>query len=105
MAEIKQLTKDNFEQEVLKSDKTVLVDFWASWCAPCMMLTPVIHEIADELGDDVKIGKVNVDEEQELSMQYGISSIPTLLVFRNGEIVNAAVGLRAKEHIIEMLRG
>lgn len=104
MAEIKQLTKDNFEQEVLKSDKTVLVDFWASWCAPCMMLTPVIHEVAEEIGDGVMIGKVNVDEEQELSIQYGISSIPTLLVFRNGEIVNAAVGLRSKEHISEMLK-
>ncbi len=103
MSEIK-LTKDNFEQEVMKSDKTVLVDFWASWCAPCMMLSPVIAEIAEEMNGSVAVGKVNVDEEQELSMQYGISSIPTLLVFRNGEIVNAAVGLRSKENIIEMLK-
>lgn len=103
MFEIK-LTKDNFEQEVMKSDKTVLVDFWASWCAPCMMLSPVIAEIAEEMNGSVAVGKVNVDEEQELSMQYGISSIPTLLVFRNGEIVNAAVGLRSKENIIEMLK-
>ncbi|MBQ8193750.1 MAG: thioredoxin [Oscillospiraceae bacterium] len=103
MSEIK-LTKDNFEQEVMKSDKTVLVDFWASWCAPCMMLSPVIAEIAEEMDGSVAVGKVNVDEEQELSMQYGISSIPTLLVFRNGEIVNAAVGLRSKENIIEMLK-
>ena len=102
MAEIK-LTKNNFEQEVLKSDKTVLVDFWASWCAPCMMLSPVIAEIAAE-NEAITVGKVNVDEEQELSVQYGISSIPTLLVFRNGEIVNAAVGLRSKEHIAEMLK-
>ena len=102
MAEIK-LTKDNFQQEVLDSDKTVLVDFWASWCAPCMMLSPVIAEIAEE-NSDITVGKVNVDEEQELSMQYGISSIPTLLVFRNGEIVNAAVGLRSKEHILEMIK-
>ncbi len=103
MSEIK-LTKDNFEQEVMKSDKTVLVDFWASWCAPCIMLSPVIAEIAEEMNGSVAVGKVNVDEEQELSMQYGISSIPTLLVFRNGEIVNAAVGLRSKENIIEMLK-
>ena len=103
MSEIK-LTKYNFEQEVMKSDKTVLVDFWASWCAPCMMLSPVIAEIAEEMNGSVAVGKVNVDEEQELSMQYGISSIPTLLVFRNGEIVNAAVGLRSKENIIEMLK-
>ena len=103
MAEIK-LTSDNFEEVVLQSDKTVLVDFWASWCAPCMMLSPVIAEIAEETEGKVIVGKVNVDEENELSMQYGISSIPTLLVFRNGEIVNAAVGLRAKEHILEMLK-
>ncbi len=103
MAEIK-LNKDNFEQEVLKSDKTVLVDFWASWCAPCMMLSPIVSEIAEECGEGIAVGKVNVDEEQELSVQYGISSIPTLLVFRNGEIVNAAVGLRSKEHILEMLK-
>ena len=103
MAELK-LTKDNFEQEVLKSDKTVLVDFWASWCAPCMMLSPVIAEIAEKYDGKVVVGKVNVDEEQELSMQYGISSIPTLLVFKNGEIANAAVGLRSKEHIEEMIK-
>ncbi len=103
MSEIK-LTKDNFEQEVLKSDKTVLVDFWASWCAPCMMLSPVIAELAEEFDGRAVVGKVNVDEEQELAMQYGISSIPTILVFRNGEIVNAAVGLRPKEQIAEMLK-
>ncbi len=97
------LTKENFEQQVLKSEKTVLVDFWASWCAPCMMLSPVIAEIAEE-HPDITVGKVNVDEQPELSSEYGISSIPTLLVFRNGEIVNAAVGLRSKESIVEMLK-
>ena len=103
MAEIT-LTAENFEQEVLKSDKTVLVDFWASWCAPCMMLSPIIAEIAQEQGDNIVVGKVNVDEQPELSMQYGVSSIPMLLVFRGGTIVNAAVGLRPKEQILEMLK-
>ncbi|MBE6901670.1 MAG: thioredoxin [Ruminococcaceae bacterium] len=102
MAEIT-LTAENFEQEVLKSDKTVLVDFWASWCAPCMMLSPIIAEIAQEQ-DNIIVGKVNVDEQPELSMQYGVSSIPMLLVFRGGKIVNAAVGLRPKEQILEMLK-
>ena len=98
------LTNENFEAEVLNSEQTVLVDFWAIWCAPCMMLGPVIAEIAQELSGKVKVGKVNVDEQPELSGKYGISSIPTLLVFRNGEIVNASVGLKAKEHILEMLK-
>ena len=103
MAEIT-LTSENFEHEVLRSDKTVLVDFWASWCAPCMMLSPIIAEIAQEYGDTVTVGKVNVDDQPELSSQYGVSSIPMLLVFRGGEIVNAAVGLRPKEQIAELLR-
>ncbi len=103
MAEI-MLTKENFEREVINSDKTVLVDFFANWCAPCMMLSPVIAEIAQEYGDTVKVGKVNVDEQPELSEQYGVSSIPMLLVFRGGEIINAAVGLRPKEQIVELLK-
>ena len=103
MAEII-LTNDNFEQEVMHCDKTVLVDFWASWCAPCMMLSPIIAEIAQEQGDNIVVGKVNVDEQPELSSQFGVSSIPMLLVFRGGKIVNAAVGLRPKEQILEMLK-
>lgn len=97
------LTKENFEQQVLKSDKTVLVDFWASWCAPCMMLSPVLAEIAEE-NPDIVVAKANVDEQPGIAFQYGISSIPTLIVFREGKIVNAAVGLRSKDQIIEMLK-
>ena len=97
------LTAENFEQEVLNSDKPVLVDFWASWCAPCMMLSPIVAEIAEERSD-IKVGKINVDEQPELASQFGVSSIPMLLVFRDREIVNAAVGLRPKEQILEMLK-
>lgn len=97
------LTAENFEQEVLNSDKPVLVDFWASWCAPCMMLSPIVAEIAEE-HSDIKVGKINVDEQPELAAQFGVSSIPMLLVFRDREIVNAAVGLRPKEQILEMLK-
>lgn len=102
MAEIK-LTKNNFTEEVINSDKPVLVDFWASWCGPCMMLAPVIEEIAEDYADEVKVGKVNVDEEPELSAQFGIESIPTLLLFRNGSIENKMVGYRPKNDIEAML--
>ena len=103
MAEIT-LTKDNFEAEVLNSDVTVLVDFWATWCGPCRMIAPAVAEIAEELSGTVKVGKVNVDEEGLLAATYGIESIPTLLVFRGGEVVNASVGVRPKAQIMEMLK-
>lgn len=96
------ITKENFENEVLKSDIPVLVDFWASWCGPCMMLAPIIEEISEELEGKVKVGKVNVDEEGELAMKFGIMSIPTLLVFENGEIKNKSVGFVPKETIISL---
>ena len=79
------LTLENFEAEVMQSEKTVLVDFWASWCGPCRMLSPIVDEIAEER-TDIKVGKVNVDEQEELAMRFGIMSIPTLIVFKNGEI-------------------
>ncbi|MBQ1198538.1 MAG: thioredoxin [Spirochaetaceae bacterium] len=96
------ITKDNFEQEVLKSDKKVLVDFWASWCGPCRMLSPVIDEIAKET-DKVKVGKVNVDEESELATQFAVMSIPTLILFENGKPVKQMVGAQPKSAILSMI--
>ena len=97
------LTKENFETEVLNSDIPVLVDFWASWCAPCMMLSPVVAELAEELKGKVKVGKVNVDEQSVLAMQYRVASIPTLLLFENGKVVKNTVGFMPKSEIIAAL--
>ena len=94
------LTKDNFEKEVNESDKTVLIDFWATWCGPCKMIAPAIEEIAEEFSDEVKVCKVNIDDEPSLATKFGITSIPTLLVVKNGEVVKTSVGYIPKEKII-----
>ena len=93
------LTKTNFEAEVLKSDKPVLVDFWAPWCGPCRMLAPVLAEVAAEKGDKIKVGKVNVDEEPDLAAQYGISGIPAMLLFKNGKVAATSVGFKPKPEL------
>ncbi|MFV0636174.1 thioredoxin [Mitsuokella sp.] len=96
------ITKDNFESEVLKAEGTVLIDFWATWCGPCRMLSPIVDEVANER-TDVKVGKINVDEQPELAQQFGIMSIPTLIVFRNGQKVNESIGLIPKEKVEELI--
>lgn len=96
------VNKNNFNQEVLNSDKPVLMDFWAPWCGPCCMVVPLVEEIAKERSD-IKVVKINVDEEQELAMQFGVMSIPTLVVMKNGKIVNQVTGARPKAQILAML--
>ena len=98
------LTNQNFENEALNSGTPVLVDFWAAWCGPCRMVAPIVAEIADEYDGSIKVGKVNVDEEPELAARYQVTSIPTLMVFKNGELVNTAVGFRTKAEILELLK-
>lgn len=98
------ITTENFENEVLNSDKPVLVDFWATWCGPCRMLLPVIEELAEEV-TDAKICKVNVDEEPELAERFSVMTIPTLITFKNGQVVNTSIGVKPKEAILKMIQG
>lgn len=96
------VTKSNFEKEVVQSEKTVLIDFWAGWCGPCRMLSPVVDEISEE-ESDIKVCKVNVDEEPELSQAFNVSSIPMLAVMKNGKVVKTSVGVKSKSAILQML--
>ncbi len=100
---VTEITMANFESEVLNSDKTVLVDFWASWCGPCKMLSPVVDEIAEE-NPDVKVCKINVDDEPGLAGQFNVMSIPTLLVFKDGKVAASSVGVRPKNMILDLLK-
>ena len=98
------LNEKNFEEEVLKSDKTVLIDFWASWCGPCRMMSPVVDEIAEEMKDAVKVCKINIDEEQNLAVKYNVMRIPTFVVIRDGKEIGRTIGVQDKEEIKKMLK-
>lgn len=98
------ITSENFKKEVLESDIPVLVDFWAPWCGPCRMQGPILEELEKEVEGKVKIGKINVDEESDVASEYNVASIPTLILFKNGQIVNQTVGLHSKDELLELLK-
>ncbi len=102
-ANVIMIKKDNFENEVMKSDKPVLIDFWAQWCGPCRMLGPVIDELADDYAGKAKVGKINVDEENELASLFKVMSIPTVMVFKNGQVAAKVVGARPKAELAKMI--
>lgn len=98
------ITKENYSTEVINSDKPVLLDFWAPWCGPCRMLAPIINQIAEEYAESVKVCKVNVDDEEELAEQFGVMSIPMLVVVKNGEVSGKSVGYVSKDKILELIK-
>ncbi len=104
MMSVLSFEEKNFQEEVLKAEGKVLVDFYADWCGPCRMMSPIVEEIAKELGETVKVGKVNVDNNQELAIQYDVMSIPTIIIFENGKILNTFVGVRNKNELLEALK-
>ncbi|NLB82475.1 MAG: thioredoxin [Clostridiaceae bacterium] len=98
-----EITKGNFDSEVINSDKPVLIDFWAQWCGPCRMVSPIVDEVAIEVAGKAKVGKINVDEQPELASRFQVMSIPTLIVIKDGKVANTAVGARSKQAILDML--
>ena len=100
---ILEINKTNFDKEVIESDRKVIIDFWATWCNPCRMMHPVLDELEKELGDKVIIGKVNIDNDPELATKFGVMSIPTFIVFENGNIINSSVGMQSKEQLKKLL--
>ncbi len=101
--EVIKLNNDNFEVEVKQSNKVVLVDFYADWCGPCKMMSPIIDKIAEEIGEQVKVCKLNVDDAQDIAFEYNVMSIPTLIIFKNGSVIKTLVGLQSKSEVLDLL--